>query len=118
MRSPGPESVPEAVTWDRVRTSAAEVVIVAPCGYRLDGAFRLTEELVGAGELPPGARQHPVHAPAQHPPRPPHRVWAVDADAYMVRPGPRVVEGCEMLASVLHPDRCGEPNLAMARRLA
>ena len=96
---PGERS--EAVTWDRVRTSGAEVVIVAPCGYRLDGAFSLTEALVGAGELPPGAE-----------------VWAVDADAYMVRPGPRVVEGCEMLASVLHPDRCGEPDLAMARQVA
>jgi iron complex transport system substrate-binding protein len=91
----------EAVIWDRVQTSGAEVVIVAPCGYRLDGAIGLAEELVHAARVPPGAE-----------------VWAVDADAYVVRPGPRVVEGCEMLATVLHPDRCGEPDLAKARRVA
>ncbi len=91
----------EAVIWDRVQTSGAEVVIVAPCGYRLDGAISLAEELVDAARVPPGAE-----------------VWAVDADAYVVRPGPRIVEGCEMLATVLHPDRCGEPDLAKARRVA
>jgi len=96
---PGERS--EAVTWDRVQASGPEVAIVAPCGFRLDGALRLGQELVGGGALPPGVE-----------------VWAVDADAYVVRPGPRVVEGCEMLATVLHPDRCGKPDPARARRVA
>jgi iron complex transport system substrate-binding protein len=96
---PGERS--EAVTWDRVRTADAAVVIVSPCGYRLDEAVALAEEVARAGHLPAGAE-----------------VWAVDADAYVVRPGPRVVDGCEMLAAVLHPDRCGEVNAATARRIA
>ncbi|MGI8685760.1 MAG: ABC transporter substrate-binding protein [Acidimicrobiales bacterium] len=91
----------EAVTWDRVWSSGAEVVIVSPCGYRLDGAVGLARELVAAGHLPVGAE-----------------VWAVDADAYVVRPGPRVVDGCEMVASVLHPRHCGEPDAGAARQLA
>ncbi len=90
-----------AVSWDQVLASGAEVVIVAPCGYHLDGALSLAEKLVGAGSVSPGAE-----------------VWAVDADAFVVRPGPRVVEGCEMLARVLHPKRCGEPDLARACRVA
>lgn len=77
------------------------MVIVAPCGYHLDGALSLAEKLVGAGSVSPGAE-----------------VWAVDAHAFVVRPGPRVVEGCEMLARILHPKRCGEPDLARARRVA
>ena len=95
---PGERS--ETVTWDGVRASGAEVVVVAPCGYGLDGAHRLAEDALVAGGVPSGSE-----------------VWAVDADAYVVRPGPRVVEGCELLAAVLHPGRCGRPDPARARRV-
>lgn len=91
----------QAVTWERVKASGAEVVVVAPCGYGLGGALDLGERLLAGGQLPPAAE-----------------VWAVDADAYVVRPGPRVVDGCEMLAAVLHPPRVGSPDPASARRLA
>jgi iron complex transport system substrate-binding protein len=74
------------VTWAEVAEVDAEVVVVAPCGFRLDGAAALAEELVGAGRIPHGVP-----------------VWAVDADAAFVRPGPRLVDGVEVLASVLHP---------------
>ena len=59
------------VTWDDVSSGSPDVIIVAPCGYRLDGATQLAEELVGSGRLPAGVP-----------------VWAVDADAAFVRPGP------------------------------
>ena len=36
-------------------------------------------------------------------------VWAVDAAATFSRPGPRLVEGVELLAHLLHPDRVGPP---------
>ena len=57
--------------------------------------------VIAAGVLPPGAE-----------------VWAVDADALVVRPGPRVVEGVELFASILHPDRMGPPDPATSRRLS
>ena len=95
---PGERS--RAVTWDRVRASDAEVVIVSPCGFGLDGALGLGGRVVASGQLPAGAE-----------------VWAVDADAYVVRPGPRVVDGCEVLAAILHPDRLGDPDAGAARRL-
>jgi len=96
---PGERS--QGVAWDDVRACGAEVVVVAPCGYRLDGARELAEDVLGAGVLPEGAE-----------------VWAVDADAYVVRPGPRVVDGAELVGQVLHPDRAGEPPADRAVRLA
>lgn len=63
-----------------------DIVLVAPCGYRLEGATELAAGLVAAGSLPRRAA-----------------VWAVDADALFVRPGPRVVEGVEAVAGICHP---------------
>jgi iron complex transport system substrate-binding protein len=88
------------VDWPTVIGCGAEVVIVAPCGYRLYGAVDLAQQTVAAGVLSPAAE-----------------VWAVDADALVVRPGPRVVDGAETFATVLHPDRCGPPNPVAARQL-
>jgi iron complex transport system substrate-binding protein len=96
---PGQNSV--GVDWPTVAGCGAEVVLVAPCGFRLDGAAELAEQTVAAGVLPAGAE-----------------VWAVDADAFVVRPGPRVVEGVSTFAAVLHPDRCGPPAATAARRVA
>jgi iron complex transport system substrate-binding protein len=73
-----------------------DIVIVTPCGYRLDGAADLAKQLVAAGAVPDGVA-----------------VWAVDADAAYVRPGPRLVDGVEALAGILHPDVAApRPDLA------
>ena len=77
--------------WEEVAAAKPEVVVVMPCGY---DAERAAEEAYDFGdeleEL--GAR----------------RVVAVDAAAYFSRPGPRLVEGLELLGHVLHPDRLPE----------
>lgn len=93
---PGANS--QGVEWSAIRTSDAEVVIVAPCGYRLEGAAELAGTVLD--RVPPNAE-----------------VWAIDADAVVVRPGPRVVEGVEVMAAILHPDRCGTPDPERARRI-
>jgi iron complex transport system substrate-binding protein len=78
----------EERTWQEVIAAQPDVVIVMPCGYDAEIAHREAEmhrdELaaVGAGE-----------------------VVAVDAAAYFSRPGPRIVDGLELLANVLHPER-------------
>ncbi len=95
---PGEHSV--GVDWSEIRDAPAEVVLVAPCGFRLDGAAELAQQVVDAGNVPADAE-----------------VWALDADAHVVRPGPRVVEGAEIMARVLHPDRCGPPDPTHARRI-
>ncbi len=80
---PGQRSVP--VTWHDVRESAPDVVVVTPCGFGLDGACEQGAQVVA--QVPDVA------------------VWAIDGNALVVRPGPRLVDGVEALASVLHPDR-------------
>ena len=88
------------VTWEAVRASSPELIVCAPCGYDLDGSAALAHKAIDSGELPPGIP-----------------VWAVDANASFARPGPRLVDGVEALAAVLHPDATQPPHPAMARRL-
>jgi iron complex transport system substrate-binding protein len=44
-------------------------------------------------------------------------VWACDGSAYFSRPGPRVVDGVELLAWVLQPHRVPPPPPGRAQRL-
>ena len=78
---PGEDSV--RIDWDDVAKASPELIVVSPCGYRLERAAEL-------------ARQMPRISGAE--------VYAVDANAYFARPGPRVVEGVELLAHLFHPD--------------
>jgi iron complex transport system substrate-binding protein len=79
---PGAPSVP--VSWADIAAAVPELIVVAPCGYHLPGAIEQAE--AAARALP--------DVP----------VWAIDADGIVVRPGPRLIDGVEALASILHPD--------------
>ncbi|HEY5677894.1 MAG TPA: cysteine-rich CWC family protein [Myxococcales bacterium] len=80
------------VPWSAVLDWAPEVLVVMPCGYPLDTVQRHAEMLPA---LPGWADLPAVRA---------GRVFAADADSYFARPGPRLVEGLEMLAHFLHPE--------------
>jgi iron complex transport system substrate-binding protein len=75
-------------TWDEVAAAQPEVVIVMPCGY--DAARALVEAEGFADRLRAVGADHVV---------------AVNASAYFSRPGPRLIDGLELLAHILHPDR-------------
>jgi iron complex transport system substrate-binding protein len=90
----------QGVEWSTIRDAAVDVVIVAPCGFGLDGAADLAADVIERNLLPPDAA-----------------VWAIDADAVVVRPGPRVVDGVEAIATILHPDRCRPLDPQLVRRL-
>ena len=77
--------------WDEVAAARPEVVVVMPCGYDLEGA---------AGAAAAYADQLGALGA---------RVVAVDAAAYFSRPGPRLVDGVELLAHLLHPDLAPAP---------
>jgi iron complex transport system substrate-binding protein len=78
----------ETRSWEEVAAAAPEVVVCMPCGYDAERALAEAESY--ADELAElGAR----------------RVVAVDAAAYFSRPGPRLVDGLELMAHILHPDR-------------
>lgn len=81
--------------WQTVAGAAPQIVVCAPCGYDLEGSAGLGKAVLD--RLP--------DVP----------VWAVDANASYARPGPRLVDGVEALAGILHPDRVGPSPLA--RRL-
>lgn len=86
---PGEHS--EQRSWEEVRAAQPEVVVVMPCGYDAERALEEAESY--AHELASlGAR----------------RIVAVDAAAHFSRPGPRLIEGLEVLAHILHPDRLPE----------
>lgn len=80
-----------ATTWDAVASSQAEVLVVAPCGFDEVAA---SEQLAEVASRPDLADLPAVQS---------GRLHAIDADSYIVRPGPRLVDGVELLASLLHP---------------
>lgn len=70
------------VTWEEAKASNPDVVLVAPCGFDLDGAV---------------AQAHSI---AHHFPN--AELWAIDGNAYVTRPGPRLVDAIEAIAQALH----------------
>lgn len=82
---PGERS--EQVPWEVLAAAAPEVVLAIPCGYDAQTAHREAEMHADALRAT-GAR----------------RVVALDGGAYFSRPGPRLVDGLELLAHVLHPE--------------
>ncbi|MDQ3942138.1 MAG: cobalamin-binding protein [Actinomycetota bacterium] len=98
---------PSARLSPEVFEAAPEVVVLMPCGF--DAARTLREapiltKLPGWDDLPPVKSG---------------RVWAVDANSYFSRPAPRLVEGVEILARILHPEAFPDaPKPEDAARLA
>ncbi len=80
------------IRWEQLRAAAPAVVVVAPCGY--DMARARTD--LAAAPLPPWWGDLPAVRQG--------RVFVMDGNAYISRPGPRVVDGTEILARLLHPD--------------
>jgi iron complex transport system substrate-binding protein len=77
---PGERSVP--TDWDQIRLADPDHIIVSPCGYGLPGAIAQAQAVLA---------QMPQRA----------AIWAIDADAVVVRPGPRLVDGAEAIAAAL-----------------
>jgi iron complex transport system substrate-binding protein len=81
----------QVVSWEELAAARPEVVVVMPCGYDEQRAH--AEALAYADELAGVGAQ---------------RIVAVNASAYFSRPGPRLIDGLELLAHVLHPGRVSE----------
>jgi iron complex transport system substrate-binding protein len=92
------------VSWEEVVAAAPEVVVIMPCGFNLEQTMKQIWSVFGF-QKSAAARQF-FNLPAVRN----GRVYAVDANSYFARPGPRVVEGAELLARLIHPDLfAGEP---------
>jgi iron complex transport system substrate-binding protein len=84
---PGRRSEP--LTWPEIAAANPDLVIVAPCGYHLAGAVAQAAAVTAAL---PGVP-----------------VWAIDADSLVVRPGPRLIDGVEAIAAIVHPGAVPPP---------
>ena len=80
------------VPWADIEKWSPEILIISPCGFDTEKAVVQAEQLLrqpGWSDLPAVRND---------------RVYAVDANAYFARPGPRIVDGVELLAHLLHPE--------------
>ena len=93
----GGESV--RVSWDDIVAWAPEVLVIMPCGFNLQQTMKQIWTVFGQYGSQAGG-SHFFDLPAVRN----GRVYAVDANSYFARPGPRVVEGAELLAHIIHPD--------------
>jgi iron complex transport system substrate-binding protein len=89
--------------WSDVAGLEPDVVVLAPCGFDLDRTLSEVVTLdLSANLLGTAARQE-------------SRVFAVDANGYFSRPGPRLVDGVELLAYLLHPAAYSDPGIPWSR---
>ena len=97
LATPGAHS--RAVALAEVEAAAPEMLVFAPCGYGLERAAGEAKMVLARDEWR-WAREL--------------QAWAIDANALASRPGPRVVEGVEVLAGIMHPGLFGAPALDRA----
>jgi len=101
LAQPGEHSTTRTLV--EVRDANPDVILVAPCGFDLERAAADAGHLLANADWA-WARET--------------QVWALDANSFLSRPGPRVVDGIELLARVLHSTLFGAPSPSAARRLA
>jgi iron complex transport system substrate-binding protein len=80
------------IPWEDVQKWSPEILVIMPCGFNLQKAIEQTNQIFakpGWFDLPAVSR---------------NQVYVVDANSYFARPGPRIVEGAELLAHLFHPD--------------
>jgi iron complex transport system substrate-binding protein len=106
---PGFAAVGEAsrtTSATEISVFAPEAIVLAPCGFYATDTLRQLPR----ARLPAGWSELPAVKD--------RNVWAVDATSYFSRPGPRVINGAEILARILHPDVVGPPEPQHAVRVS
>jgi iron complex transport system substrate-binding protein len=92
------------IEWSVIEGMDPDVLIVMPCGYGVDAsrkdADRFADRLL---RIAPRAIEN-------------GSAWVVDGSSFFNRSGPRVIDGIEILAHILHPDALGDPDPATAQR--
>jgi iron complex transport system substrate-binding protein len=99
------------VTWRQVQAAQPDVVILMPCGFSVARSLRELNATSLRNRWPDWEQLPAVQR---------DQVYVVDAAAYFSRPGPRLIDGVEILAALLHPSLCpgdAQPTPAQAQRL-
>lgn len=87
------------ITVEQVAAADPDVILIGPCGYDLD---KVRAEMAVLDNNPAWQSLRAVKEGRQ---------FIADGNAYFNRPGPRLVESAEILAEVMHPDRCAYGHL-------
>lgn len=93
------------VSWEHVRNSQPDVLVLMPCGFSIDRTLSELDRLTAR----PGWADLPAVRTGS--------VYAVEGPAYFNRSGPRLVDGVELLAALFHPHRLGNRIPEGARQL-
>jgi iron complex transport system substrate-binding protein len=100
-----PGSPSRVVTWDEILAAAPDVLLIMPCGFSVE---KTHAELLQLMQHPDQWQLSP--ALAEH-------TYLVDASSYFSRPGPRLIDGIELLATILHPSGHDHIHESIACRL-
>jgi iron complex transport system substrate-binding protein len=93
LANPGADS--QMIPWETIAAADPDAVLVAPCGFGLDATLGAIAELGGNGVW------RSLRAVCDG------RAFAIDGNAYVNRPGPRLVDTAEIFASAIHGDPYG-----------
>jgi iron complex transport system substrate-binding protein len=103
----GQEGRPSRETsWEEVAAAQPDLLIAMPCGYSIE---RTMAELASPG---------PAHTLWAHSLRHRHNIAVVEAASYFSRPGPRLIDGVELLEALFHPSDSLALDPSKAVRLA
>lgn len=100
-----PPDPSKRVTWQEIADAAPEVIVFMPCGFYLEEAQAEGEKFF---DLPDFAETPAARL---------GNVFAVDASSFFSRPGPRIVDGLEILAWATHPEAFPEPSADVVARI-
>ncbi|MGH2807819.1 MAG: cobalamin-binding protein [Actinomycetota bacterium] len=103
LGAPGARS--RTVEWTEVVAADPDVIVFMPCGYDLEGAIAQVPLLLESEGFRGTRAAHSGD------------VFVADSSAYFSRSGPRLVDGVEILAGILHPDLVVPPDATRARRV-
>ena len=94
------------IDWEEVLRYRPEIIVLSPCGFDVNGVMNELPALASYAnwDMIPAFKSS--------------KIYAVNASAYFSRPGPRIVNGLELLAHIIHPELFPEvPNRNDARRV-
>jgi len=95
----GKQGKSKRVTWEEIQKIDPDILIIAPCGFDISRAQKETKRVTersGFEKLKAAKKG---------------KVFFVDGNAYIARPGPRIIDGSEILAEIFHPQQFPKTHL-------
>ncbi len=93
-------------TYEQIIAENPDILVLIPCGYYTSDILRQLPKTVFPASF------SEISAVKNN------EIWALDATSYFSRPGPRVIDGTEILAKIVHPNLFGSPSNREAARVS